>query len=93
MFIMPTHCTIHPVDEKVEQWIRRDYLLRQRFERELCLSAPHQDDMHLDHATVYRERAEPFAFSAVPLSRLQRSFSLSNLNDNTDDTMDIDMIG
>lgn len=83
----------HPVDEKVEQWIRRDYLLRQQFERYIAPSAPHLDDMHLDHSTVYREQTEPLSSPSLPYSYLQRSHSLSNLTDVVEDKMDIDMTG
>lgn len=91
-FGRPTGTRRHPVDEKVEQWIRRDYLLRQQFERYIAPSTPHQDDMHLDHATVYGKQSESFSFPMKTSSYLQKSNSLSNLKEAADDKMDIDMI-
>lgn len=94
-FGRPTGTRRHPVDEKVEQWIRRDFLSKHRFERNFITSSttPHQDDMHLDHAVVYREQSESLSSPTVRSSCLQRSHSMSNLDDVDDDAMDIDMIG
>jgi hypothetical protein len=90
-FGRPTGTRRHPVDEKVEQWIRRDYLIRQRFERFISPSTPHQDDMHLDHGTVYREQSGTSFAPAMLYSSLQRSQSLSDLKQAVEDNMDMDM--
>lgn len=91
-FGRPTGARRHPVDEKVEEWIRRDYLRRQQFEREIAPSTPHQDDMHLDHGIIYREQSEPLLSPAVAaFPHVQRSQSLSNLKEAVEDKMDIDM--
>ncbi|GAX19107.1 hypothetical protein FisN_3Lh046 [Fistulifera solaris] len=90
-FGRPTGTRRHPVDEKVEEWIRRDYLMRQRFERYISPSTPHQDDMHLDHGSVYREQSGSSFSPEMVYSSLQRSQSLSDLKQAVDDSMDIDM--
>lgn len=90
-FGRPTGTRRHPVDEKVEEWIRRDYLMRQQFERYIAPSTPHQDDMHLDHGIVYREQSASFSSPTNIFPQIQRSQSLSNLKEAVEDKMDVDM--
>ena len=54
----------HPADVKLEEWVRREALIRkQREERQMALETQShnvtQDDMELDHNTVYQTSNHP----------------------------------
>jgi hypothetical protein len=74
----------HPADVKIEEWVRREAVIRkQREEKQMAMEMQNhnvtQDDMNLDHGTVYQTsnpsrgvRDMPFG---MPIQR-ERSNSL-----------------
>jgi hypothetical protein len=72
----------HPADVKVEEWVRRDAMIRQQKQQEEEEGRPStQDDMCLDHMSVYHRSTGNSSYQPDLqfARRIQRSNSLPNM--------------
>ena len=83
----------NPVDAKIEMWIQREALIRKQMAEQAAAAQEQQqpetqDDMELDHGTVYRQTTNPSPRTVVGTPVIKRSSSLPNMEE-ADSFMDL----